>query len=258
MTTTHDVVRTAAECDGSLVRLVLARPKGNVLDAAMVGRLRELIADATASPRVTTLMFQGEGSHFSFGASVDEHRREHVAAMLHGFHALFRELIASSKVVLAAVRGQCLGGGLELAAFAHRVFAAPDAQLGCPEVKLGVFAPVGAIVLPWRMGQARGDALLLSGAKLAASDALAQGLVDEIADDPAAAAVRWHTDALQASSAVAVRHTARAARERFHRAFVTTLDVLERQYLDELVPTHDANEGIAAFLDKRSPVWTHR
>ncbi|MCC7171222.1 MAG: cyclohexa-1,5-dienecarbonyl-CoA hydratase, partial [Planctomycetes bacterium] len=101
MTTTDDVVRTAVECDGSLVRLVLARPKGNVLDAAMVGRLRELIADATASPRVTTLMFQGEGSHFSFGASVDEHRREHVAAMLHGFHALFRELIASSKVVLA-------------------------------------------------------------------------------------------------------------------------------------------------------------
>jgi cyclohexa-1,5-dienecarbonyl-CoA hydratase len=251
-------VRRTPEVDGTLLRLVLDRPKGNVLDAAMVSALRAEVGAARADPQVRALLIEGEGKHFSFGASVDEHRKENVAAMLATFHGLFRDLDGCGKVVLAAVRGQCLGGGLELAAFCHRVFAAPDAQLGCPEIKLGVFAPIGSIVLPLRVGPGRAADLLLTGRSLEAEQALAWGLVDELAADPGAAAIAWHRTNLAPLSGVAVAHAARAVRHAFSRELRASIDALEDQYLDELVATHDANEGIAAFIEKRTPAWTHR
>jgi cyclohexa-1,5-dienecarbonyl-CoA hydratase len=258
VTTKSSPVRRVSEEGGTLLRLVLDRPKANVLDGAMVSALRAEIGAAATDPNLRAIVFEGEGKHFSFGASVEEHRREQVAGMLATFHGLFRDLVASRKVLLSVVRGQCLGGGLELAAFCHRVFASPDAQLGCPEIKLGVFAPVGSIVLPHRVGAGRAADLLLSGRSMKAPEALAAGLVDEVADDPSAAALAWHKTNLAPLSSVALAHAARALRHSFHRELLASIDALERQYLEELVATHDANEGISAFLEKRTPAWTNR
>lgn len=251
-------VRRVEASEGTLVRLVLDRPKGNVLDAAMVAALRAEVARAKGEPAVRTLVFEGEGKHFSFGASVEEHRREQVEGMLRTFHALFRELAGCGKVLVSVVRGQCLGGGLELAGFCHRVVAAPDAQLGCPEIKLGVFAPIGSLVIASRTSQGRAADLLLTGKSVKAPEALALGLVDEVAEDPLAAALAWHDANLKALSASSLGHAVRALRWAFDRDLLAGIDALEKQYLGELVETHDANEGIAAFLQKRSPQWTHR
>ncbi|RMG09503.1 MAG: cyclohexa-1,5-dienecarbonyl-CoA hydratase [Planctomycetota bacterium] len=249
-------VRSTLEEEGSLLRLTLQRPKANILDRTMVEALREEIGQARRWAPVRSVLIHGEGKHFSFGASVEEHRPEEVNEMLPEFHALFRELAECGKVLLAAVRGQCLGGGLELAAFCQRVFAAPGAQLGQPEIRLGVFAPVASLILPLRIGQARSDDLLLSGRVVSAEEALRMGLVDAVVEDPIEAARAYHREHLMPRSAAALRYATLAARTGLRRA-LRDLDEVERLYLSDLMATHDAPEGIASFLEKRAPQWTH-
>jgi cyclohexa-1,5-dienecarbonyl-CoA hydratase len=255
--TEHAPVSARLEQEGTLLLLELARPKANILDMPMLAALREQVAGLASQPQVKTVLFAGQGKHFSFGASVEEHAPDQVGEMLPAFHALFHDLLGCGRVLLSAVRGQCLGGGLELAAFCQRVFAAPGAMLGQPEIKLGVIAPVASLILPVRMGQAAADDLLLSGRSVPAEEALQLGLVDELTEDPVEAALAWHAEHLQPLSAAGLRHAVQAARWGMHRHVKQGLQELERAYLDELMNTADAKEGIAAFLEKREPRWTH-
>lgn len=249
----------AIRCDelegGALWHVHLARPKANILDAQMTGELSELFERAGATPGLKGILLEGEGPHFSFGASVQEHTKDRVAEMLAGFHGLFRRIAASHVTTLAAVRGQCLGGGLELAAFAHRLVAATDAQFGQPEIVLGVIAPVASLLLPHRCSRGAAENLLLSGRSIDATEALRIGLADQLANDPADAALDFAREYLLPRSASSLRFAVRAARQDFLERFFNGLDRLERLYIDELAETHDGNEGIAAFLDKRTPEW---
>jgi cyclohexa-1,5-dienecarbonyl-CoA hydratase len=186
---------------------------------------------------------------------VEEHLPGQVAGMLRGFHGLFRAIAESGVPVLAAVRGACLGGGLELASFSHRVFAAPGARLGQPEILLGVFAPVASVILAERVGRAHAEDLCLTGRTVGAEEALRMGLVDVLADDPAQAALAWARERLLPLSAGSLRIAVRAVRHGLHARLVTDLAQLERLYLDELMQTEDAVEGLHAFLEKRGPRW---
>lgn len=257
MSATSSPIRVSLDADGSLLRIVLDRPKGNILDPAMVDAIRAAVAEYRATPGLKSILFEGEGRHFSFGASVEAHLPGEVAAMLDGFHGMFRDLAASGKVLLAAVRGQCLGGGLELAMFCHRIVASPDAKLGNPEILLGVFAPLASAVLPLRVGQAMTDDLLLTGRTLDATEALAIHLIDEIAADPTSALLAWH-HRLQSHSASSLSQAVLASRTHFHHTVFSTLDKVERQYLESLMATADAVEGIRAFMEKRTPQWVNQ
>ena len=253
-----DSLRIREECDGSLLRLTLNRPPANLMDRQMVDAIRGAFEMLLGRTELRTVLFDHEGDHFSYGASVKEHRKEEVDRMLPEFHMAFREMFASGKVLLAAVHGRCLGGGFELAAFCHRVFAAESACFGNPEIKLGVFAPVASVVLPHRVRQPVVDDLLLTGRVMPAAAALQCGVIDEIATDPTATALAWHQLHLQPLSGVALQHAVRASRHRLGRELVTSLANLEDRYLNPLMDTSDANEGIEAFLQKRSPTWSHR
>jgi cyclohexa-1,5-dienecarbonyl-CoA hydratase len=243
--------------EGTVWRVLLDRPKANVIDSAMNAALTGVFERARGERGLKAICLEGEGPHFSFGASVEEHLPDSVEAMLKGFHGLFRAIAAAEVFVMAAVRGQCLGGGLELAAFAHRVFAAPDAQLGQPEIRLGVLAPVASVLLAERCGRGAADDLCLSGRSLGAGEARACGLVDEVADDPAAAALEYARNHLCKHSASSLRHAARAVRRGFYARFFGELDAIERHYLEELMATRDAVEGIESFLEKRKPDWSN-
>jgi cyclohexa-1,5-dienecarbonyl-CoA hydratase len=243
------------DLEPGLVAVRLAVPKGNVLDTAMVTALVGFFGSLQERPEVKAVLLEGQGPHFSFGASVEEHLPDRVAGMLRTFHGLFRAIAGAAVPVLAVVRGQCLGGGLELAAYCHRIFAAPDARLGQPEIKLGVIAPVGSLLLSERMGRGAAEDLLLSGRSLTAEEAFSAGLVDQVAEDPAAAARDWAREHLLSSSGVSLRFAVRASRGAFDVHFFAELDRLESLYLDELVATQDGNEGIRAFLEKRKPEW---
>lgn len=235
--------------------IMLNAPKANVIDAKMTAALADVFLRAHEATDLKAICVSGMGDHFSFGASVEEHRPEQVADMLSGFHRLFHVMIGTHLPILAAVRGQCLGGGLELAAFSHRIFASRDAKLGQPEIRLGVFAPVASVLLSERLGRATADHLCLSGEVLGAEDALKVGLVDDIADDPAVAAFAYFQKHLEPHSASSLRLAVEAARMGFHKRFVAELRDVEDLYLDRLQQTHDAVEGIQAFLEKREPVW---
>jgi len=243
--------------NGAILHIVLDRPKGNLLDAEMVAGIRRALDHGAHDGGVLAILFEGAGDHFSFGASVQEHLPEHVGRMLRNFHGLFRDLVALRRPLLAAVRGQCLGGGLELASFCHRVFASPTASLGQAEIRLGVMAPVASFILPRRVGQAHADDLLLSGRSLSAEEALSMGLIDELVEEPRPAAIRWARRHLLDKSGSSLRVAVEAARYEHDRAFLAQIDYLETLYLERLMGFRDAEEGIRAFLEKRPPVWTH-
>ncbi len=243
--------------EGAVWRVVLATPKANVLDRRMTEALTGVFVRARDDAALKAIIIEGEGAHFSFGASVQEHLPDQYATMLRTFHALFRSILDATVPTLAAVRGQCLGGGLELAAFCNRVFASGDARLGQPEIVLGVFAPVASLILPERMGRGGADDLLLSGRSIGAAEARDRGLVDEIADDPGAAALAYAREHLVPRSASSLRFAVRAARGTFATRFIADLDRLEILYR-HLMETHDAHEGLKAFLEKRRPDWRNQ
>src|SRR5574341_57067 len=148
--------------ENQMLALTLNAPKGNVLDREMMTELVKAIGEQGRGSSIKALVFQGEGDHFSFGASVPEHQKQFAPQMLATFHELFRTLIAVNKPCLALVRGQCLGGGFELAMFCHWIFAAENAKFGQPEINLAVFPPVASFLLPYRIGQSAADDLVLS------------------------------------------------------------------------------------------------
>ncbi|HXV15030.1 MAG TPA: cyclohexa-1,5-dienecarbonyl-CoA hydratase [Candidatus Krumholzibacteria bacterium] len=249
------VVRVENMDDGAIRRVVLNTPRANILDRDKTVALTHVFEKAREDARVKAIVLEGEGPNFSFGASVQEHLPESCAAMLAAFHGLFRAMLDASVVTLAAVRGNCLGGGLELAAFCNRVFAAGDARLGQPEITLGVFAPVASVILCERMGRGGAEDLLLSGRTVTAAEAMRLGLVDEVDDDPFEAALSYARAHLLPRSASSLRWAVRAARLGFGDRLVAELGRLEAMYLEDLMPTADANEGLRAFLEKRTPAW---
>jgi len=205
-------LKAVLERDGALLRLTLARPKANIVDAAMIGALSAALARHGTDRAIRGVLLDAEGPHFSFGASVEEHLPATCGAMLATLHALVVAMLEFPAPILVAVRGQCLGGGLEVAMAGSMIFAAPDAQLGQPEMKLGVFAPAASVLLPYRVNAAVAEDLLLSGRSVGAAEAHGIGLVHTVADDPAAVALAWFDAHLAPKSAASVRHALRAAR----------------------------------------------
>lgn len=246
------------ERDGHLLRLRLDRPKANILDAAMVGAIENAIGQHGTVAGLRGILVDSTGGHFSFGASIEEHLPDRCAAMLADFHRLILQIFASPVPVLTAIRGQCLGGGLELASAGHLLFAGRDAKFGQPEIQIGVFAPAASCLLPERIGLAAAEDLLLSGRSIGADDALRIGLVTEVADDPEAAALGYFDRHLSPKSAASLRFATRAARLGAIGRVSANLAAIETIYLAELMATQDATEGLSAFIEKRPARWKDR
>lgn len=246
------------ERDGALLRLRLARPKANIVDAALIAGLGGALVAHRSNTTLRGVLLDAEGPNFSFGASVEEHLPDQCAAMLASLHALVLAMLEFPVPILVAVRGQCLGGGLEVALAGGPIFAAPDASFGQPEMKLGVFAPAASVLLPYRVNQPAAEDLLFSGRSIGATEAQRLGLVHTLFEDPQAAALAYFEQHLAAKSAAALACAVLAARGAMVRAVRQRLAEVERLYLDRLMNTRDANEGLVAFIGKRKPVWEHR
>ncbi|MBK6930976.1 MAG: enoyl-CoA hydratase/isomerase family protein [Saprospirales bacterium] len=244
----------------SVARITLDDGKGNVLDRIMMEELLDALQAFSANSRLKLILFDGAGKHFSFGASVEEHRKEFAAAMLRSFHRLFYTLRDLSIPAAAKISGQCLGGGLELALMCNVMFADKTARFGQPEIILGVFPPPASILLPEKIGLARAEELLLTGRTIDAEEARAIGLVHAVSDDkPAmdAGVDHWIEQNILPKSASSLRFAVRAARAQLYQALSDFLPQLESLYVTQLMETPDANEGINAFLEKRKPLWSN-
>ena len=250
-----DPVKAWFECGSKLLRLRLDRPKANILDAAMNAALEAALKEHGQAPELRAILVDSAGGHFSFGASVEEHLPGQCQAMLEGFHRLVMTVFASEVPVLMVVRGQCLGGGLELVSAGHVIFAAPNARFGQPEIQIGVFAPAASCLLPERIGLAAAEDLLLSGRAISAEDALRVGLVSDVSENPEEAALRYFDTQLATKSPSSLRFATRAARLGITERITGKLKQLEALYLNELMATSDAVEGLTAFIEKRPPQW---
>lgn len=239
-----------------VARITLASPKANILDRAMICELSEAVAETATRP-LNAIVIGAEGPHFSFGASVQEHLPDQIAGTLRTLHGLLRRLHEAPAPVIAAVRGQCLGGGFELALACDLIVADRTAQFAAPEIKLAVFAPAASALLPLRVGQSVAARLLLTGASISANEAATCGLVTRLAHDLDIEVDRWLESDFLPRSSSSLHFACRAARMSSRRAFASDLPELESLYLSELMTTPDAEEGIRAFLEKRAPQWSH-
>jgi len=248
------------EHDGQVARIALAAPKANIVDQAITAALAKTFEDLRNRPDLKVMILTEEGPHFSFGASVQEHLPEHVRTMLARFSGLLGQFLELPAVTLAAVRGQCLGGGFELALACDFIVAEEGARFACPEIKLAVFPPAAAVLLPARIGVSRASELVLTGAAWSAAQAAAAGLIAQTAPQGQLDAIveTWIRDHFLARSPVALRYGVRAARLPLRRALQQDLPQLERIYLDELMAESDALEGLRAFIEKREPRWERR
>jgi cyclohexa-1,5-dienecarbonyl-CoA hydratase len=251
-------VRVERLQDGRLVVLALARPRANILDTGMIQALGQAFEAASSDGGVKAIVLAADGPNFSYGASVEEHVRERAPQMIKAFGGLCHALYRSPVPLLAAVQGFCLGGALELVLQTHRIIADPDARLGLPEITLGVFPPVAAAMCAAGLARPGLEISALSGRMVEGEEAVRMGLVDELAprgQTPLGVAVSYFEANLARSSASSLRRACRALRSRRADAYAHELAAQEMSYLEELMATQDANEGIASFLEKRKPRW---
>lgn len=240
-----------------IAMLNLEAPPLNILTRSVLAALRAALANVAARPETRVVLLKAQGRHFSAGASVEEHLPSECDQMIEEFTETVLALYGCPVPVIAAVQGRCLGGAFELVQAADLVIAAQDAQFGQPEIFLGVFPPAACALLSARVGGARAAELLFTGDPITADAAAAAGFVTSVVpreslDDDAlalagriarhsAAALRVTKQALRASSPEMPQRLARAA----------------QIYRHDLMHTHDAIEGLQAFLEKRQPQWSH-
>jgi cyclohexa-1,5-dienecarbonyl-CoA hydratase len=245
-----------AVADG-ICRLTLDAPPLNVLTRDLLARLRAHLQVLTADGAVRVVVLAAEGRHFSAGADVGEHLPPTFREMIPEFTATVALLYASPVPLIAAVRGKCLGGGFELVQAADIVVAGEGATFGQPEIALGVFPPAACALLPALAGPSAAAELILTGDLIPASRALALGLVARVVPDD-----RVEGEAMALAARVA-RHSAASLRSakralRAGRVAATDLAAAAQLYLEDLMRTDDAVEGLRAFLEKRPPAWAHR
>jgi len=246
--------RINVDLGSSVVRITLNNPPLNVIDLEMMGEMLAALEQIEAIADISTIVFAGSERVFSSGVDIAAHAPESVRNMLTAFHSLIRAVVATKKLTIASVRRHCLGGGAELALLCDIVYASPDSVWGFPEIKLACYPPVAAAALASIVGQKLAAEMILTGRTITGQEALATGLVNGLAEDPENLVAECVARVSQLSPmAMALAKKALYAWDSMH--FDKGLGRSEQIYLDELMKTDDAQEGIQAHLEHRRPKW---
>ena len=245
--------------DGGVGRLVLNHPPLNILTQDMLTEMRAALGSLEVDPAVRVLLVSARGKHFSAGADVGEHLPPHYRQMIPEFLDTIAAIDGFPLPVVAEVRGKCLGGGFEVVQAADIVVAAEDASFGQPEIVLGVFPPAACVLLPERCASGLAADLVLSGAVIGAVEAQGHGLVRKIVpsgelEDEAMATAQRIARYSRAALEITKRALRNGSTQRRAAAFRDVGDI----YVEELMSTADAIEGLRAFQEKRQPVWSHQ
>jgi len=237
-------------------RITFNFPPLNVLNIEMMKEINHALKDFQ-SKNLKVLILNANGKAFSAGVDVSEHTKEKVNEMIQVFHEIFTNLHKINAPTVALVNGAALGGGCEVATFCDIVIASEKSKFGQPEIMVGVFPPVAAAIFPKLMCSKKALELMLTGETLRANEAKELGLVNQIlpVENFEAEAEKFITEKLANNSAIVLQLTKRAFMEGATQNYGEAIKKIEDIYLNELMKTNDANEGLAAFLEKRQPVW---
>ena len=256
----HKFENITLEAKDGKAFLTINRPPLNILNIATMEEINTALNSLAGNTDVKVLVLSGSGEKaFSAGVDVAEHTKDKVEEMLHVFHDIFRNLSKLDQVTVAAVKGLTLGGGCEVALFCDLIFAADDLKIGQPEIQLSAIAPVALLILPRLVGIKRASEILLTGKILKAEEAERIGLVNKVV--PSASFESELADFLQlftGLSLVGIKHTKKGIQLGLDTAFLEALDKIEKTYIEELMASEDAHEGLKAFLEKRKPLWKNR
>jgi cyclohexa-1,5-dienecarbonyl-CoA hydratase len=239
-------------------RITLNKPPLNILDIAMMKEMNAALKSFQGA-NLKVLILNANGKAFSAGVDVTDHTAEKVGEMIEVFHEIFSNMLGINAPIVALVNGAALGGGCEVATFCDIVIASEKSKFGQPEIMVGVFPPVAAAIFPRIIGHKKGIELLLTGATILAPEAKEVGLVNHVlpVENFEEEAEKLVNESLTDKSAVVLQMTKRAFIEGANGTYTEAIKRIENIYLNELMKTKDANEGLAAFLEKRKPVWKH-
>ncbi len=247
------------ETRDGVARITLNRPPLNILNIAMMEELNSALEGLLSNDEVKLLVIDHEGKAFSAGVDIKDHTPDKVGTMIEVFHRIFRLLNSLKLPTLAAVDGTALGGGCELATFCDVVVASERATFGQPEIKVGVFPPIAAVVLPHLVGRNRALELLLTGDVIGAEEAARIGLINRVFPTEDFRDKRDELIAkLTSLSPLVLRLTKQSVDDGLSLSVDETISKVEDLYLGELMRTEDANEGLNAFMEKRKPQWKNK
>lgn len=248
------------QLDGGVAQITLNRPSANnAMNIAMLEEIGAALEVVDMNPEIKILVIKGNDTSFSSGLDITDHTEDKSYQLMDAFGHLFRRLLRLEAVSVSVVKGMALGGGCEVAACCDFSFAAEDAKLGQPEIKAGIFPPVAAVVYPRIIGLRRTYEMLLTGRIYSAREAERIGLITRAA--PTAELdqeVKKWLDFLQAFSSPVLRLTRQAISDGLTLPFDEALRAVEEIYLNDLMSTEDAQEGLRAVLERRKPEWKNR
>lgn len=250
------------DATGTVAHLTMARPKQNIMNMEMLKEMAKAIEGLNSRDDVRLILLDAapecEG-YFSAGVGAEGYTTQMVFQMLDAFHRVFRAMIEVSKPVLAVVDGVASAGGCELAAFCDLVVATENARFLQPEIKLGVFPPLGAVVYPRVIGPKRAMELLLTGDTVNAQQALQMGLINRVVPRTALKeTVDTLVKRLSEQSGPVLQLLKKVIFEGTWLPFNDALKKSQDIYLNQLFELEDSQEGLRALVEKRKPVWKNK
>ncbi|MEM2238210.1 MAG: enoyl-CoA hydratase/isomerase family protein [Candidatus Caldarchaeum sp.] len=237
--------------------IILSRPPLNIMNIEMMDEFSNALEDLAANKQLAVLIVKsGVEGVFSAGADVREHLPEMAEQLIRKFESLILKLLSFPTPTVCVVDGKCLGGGMELAMACDFVIASEAAEFGQPEVKVGVFPPAAAALYLRLTSLKNVYTLLMAGKTVKAAEAKQMGLVNEVVEKQQLEVfLSSFTEQLLANSSAVMRHAKKAILSSLTLPFEQALTKASDIYLNELMRTEDAVEGLKAFLEKRKPVW---
>ncbi|WP_299982021.1 enoyl-CoA hydratase/isomerase family protein [Desulfobacula sp.] len=247
------------ENDGQVARIILDRPKHNVLDIPMMNELNTELEKIAADDELKCVVITGEGRSFCAGVEVGDHKPDNVDAMVATFNRIFELTNMIDIPIIAAVNGACLGGGMEVAIACDIVIASEKAIFGQPEIKLGFFPPYAALRLPELVGPAKAIEIVTTGQNYSAQESKDLGFVSQVASVEGFQEVIDKTvKQITMASPLIIRLNKRAVKRHIGTSFFQGVDLVSNYFLKTLMKTEDTLEGIAGFEEKRKPVWKNK
>jgi len=236
--------------------ITLNRPPVNILNIAMMEEINQVLSSWQGNKDLKVALFNAKGKCFSAGVDVGEHMGDMASKMIDVFHGIFRRMDKLGCLTIASVYSSCLGGGCELAIFCDLVISSEGAKFGQPEIQVGVFPPIAAQIMPRIIGRKAANELIFSGKVISAEEALKMGLINKVVKDgdlekKTEDFIKPYTKL----SAEVIRLTKKAMTLGLRDDLEPSLGIIEDIYLNKLMTTHDAHEGLTAFLEKRRPEW---
>lgn len=239
--------------------LTLNRPPLNILNIEMMGEINSYFESLKQEASLKLLVIQAVGKAFSAGVDVGEHLGDLAPKMIEAFHRMFRLMDALKVPSIAVVNGSALGGGCELALYCDMVIASEKSRFGQPEIQVGVFPPIAALIFPRMIGRKKAMELILAGDTISAQDALNLGLINKVVPEASfQEEVSGFIEKFKKLSGIVLKLAKEATLAGLNDDIDKGLRTIEEIYLGRLMKTHDAIEGLQAFLDKRKPTWKNQ